>query len=275
VRIPFTRAVIEELLADGTMTRSNSIVAVAAGVREHGIFLPHGFRDVTITNVDDSGTDDRFPPFKWSYQDAQNLDFEDDSFDFAFVADGLHHCPSPHRAMLEMYRVARKGIIVVESRNSLLMRTANRLGLSPEYEVEAVVGSDCKSGGVNNTEIPNYIYRWTESDLTQTIQSFNPLGKHTFRFYYGLNLPYELAGWKKSGLKLKVIRVADPFLRGFTRVFKKQCNTLAMVALKPRIPEDLWPWLTLESGSVVFNREYGRQHFKEIVGSGLSARPRE
>jgi SAM-dependent methyltransferase len=275
VRVPFTRSVLEELLADGTITRSDSIVAVCAGVREHDIFLPCGFRNVTITNVDESGTRDRFPPFEWSYQDAQDLDYEDDSFDFAFVTDGLHHCPSPHRAMLEMYRVARKGIIVIESRNSLLMRTANRLGLSPEYEVEAVVGSEFKSGGVNNTEIPNYIYRWTESDFTQTIQSINPLGKHTFRFFYGLNLPFELAGWKKSSLKLNVIRVADPLLRGFTRVFKKQCNTLAMIALKPRIPDDLWPWLKLDKGRVVFNVAYAGQHFKEIEGSGLSARPKE
>jgi SAM-dependent methyltransferase len=274
MRAPFTESVLEELLADGTIARSDAVIAVCAGEREREIFSHLGFLNVTITNIDEGGTGDRFPPFEWSYQDAQDLEFEGDSFDFAFVADGLHHCSSPHRAMLEMYRVARKGIIVIESRNSLLMRTANRLDLSPEYELEAVVGNDYKGGGVDNTEIPNYIYRWTEHDFTKAIKSYNPRGKHTFRFFYGLNLPYELAGWRKSGLKLNVIRLADPLLRGFTRIFKKQCNTLAMIALKPRLPEDLWPWLELHNGKVVFNPEYADRHFKDIEGSGLSARPR-
>jgi SAM-dependent methyltransferase len=275
MRTSFTESVLNELLGDGTMARLDSIVAVCAGVREREVFLRCGFQDVTITNIDDIDSSDRFPPFNWSYQDAQDLNYDDDSFDFAFVTDGLHHCSSPHRAMLEMYRVARRGIIVIESRNSLLMRLANRFGLSPEYEVEAVVGSEFKSGGVDNTDIPNYIYRWTESDFEKTIRSFNPMGKHDFRFFYGLNLPYELATWKKSSMKFYAIKVADPLLRGYTRVFKRQCNTLAMIALKPRIPDDLWPWLRLQNGKVVFDTEYAGQHFKEIEGSGLSARPRE
>lgn len=274
MKMPFAQSIVEELLADGTLTRSDAILAVCAGERERDVFLRYGFTKVLITNIDDTATGDRFPPFEWSYQDAHDLTFEDNSFDFAFVADGLHHCSSPHRAVLEMYRVARKGILVIESRDSLLMRTANRLGLSPEYEVEAVVGQDCKRGGLNNTDIPNYIYRWTETDFTKTIRSVNPCGEHVFRYFYGLNLPYELAGWKKTNMKLYVIRIAAPLLRGLTRVFKKQCNTLGMIALKPHIPEDLWPWLKVEDGSVVFNPDYAGQHFKEIEGSGFAARPR-
>ena len=73
-----------------------------------------------------------------------------------------------------MYRVARKGIIVIESRRSLLMQIANRLGLSPEYEVEAVVGSELERGGVDNTAIPNYIYRWTEDELMRAINHTIP-----------------------------------------------------------------------------------------------------
>jgi SAM-dependent methyltransferase len=273
MRMEFADTVIRELLSDRKLTPSDSIVAVCAGVRDGDVFERCGFRNVLITNIDEDDADDE--RFEWSYQDAQRLDLEDDSFDFAFVADGLHHCGSPHRALLEMYRVARKGIIVIESRDSLLMRAANRLGLSPTYEVEAVVGSDFSSGGVNNSDVPNYIYRWTEADFKKALRAFDPRGRHTFRFFYGLNLPYELAGWKKSSVKLKVIKATDPVLRGLTRVFKKQCNTMAMVALKPRIPHDLWPWLKVEDGGIAFAREYAGQHFKEIEGSRLSARPRE
>jgi SAM-dependent methyltransferase len=254
---------------------SDSIVAVCAGPPERGAFVRCGFRDVLITNINADDSSDDFAPFHWSLQEAQQLDFEDESFEFSFVADGLHHCSSPHRALLEMYRVARRGIIVLESRDSLLMRAANRFGLSPLYEVEAVVGSDFRAGGVDNSDIPNYIYTWTEADFEKTLRTFDPRGRHTFRFFYGLNLPYELAGWRKSSMKLKIMKATDPLLRGLTRVFKKQCNTMALVALKLRVPEDLWPWLKVDNGGVSFAREYAGHHFKEIEGSGLSARPHE
>jgi SAM-dependent methyltransferase len=264
VRVDFLESVLNALVSEGALRRSDAVVAVCAGTTERDLFLRLGFRDVLITNVDDRMSDGgTFAPFEWSRQDAQDLDLGDGSFDFAFVADGLHHCSSPHRALLEMYRVARKGIVVVEARDSVLMRTANRLGLSPAYEVEAVVGNEFRWGGVDNRPIPNYVYRWTESEFKKTIRSFDPIGEHRFRFFYALNLPYYLAEMRKSSVKLQVTRAAEPVLRAFTRVFRKQCNALAMVALKPRVPDDLWPWLAVERGQVVFNRAYARQRFKE------------
>jgi SAM-dependent methyltransferase len=269
MRFSFAQSVLSELLADGTISRSATLLAVCAGEREHELFSTYNFANVVISNLSQAASPDDqeqvdWSPFSWSYQDAQSLSYEDDSFDFAFVADGLHHCSSPHRAMVEMYRVARKGIIVIESRRSLLMHVASRLGLAREYEVEAVVGSDCERGGVNNTAIPNYVYRWTEGELMRTLRSYDPRGQQHFRFFYELNLPYELADWKKSKLRLTAVRIVDPLARGMTRVFKKQCNTLAMVVLKPVIPRDLWPWLTLEGGEVVFNVAYADRHFEPI-----------
>jgi SAM-dependent methyltransferase len=274
MRVSFAHSVLADLLAEGTLARSDSILAVCAGERERDLFSRLGFSNVVISNIDEEENLACPPPFVWSHQDAQSLTYDDFSFDFSFVADGLHHCSSPHRAMLEMYRVARKGIVVIESRHSLLMRIANRVGLSPEYEVEAVVGSEFERGGVNDTSIPNYIYRWTESELMRTIKAFSPYGPPKFRFSYGLNLPYELADWRKSKLKLRMIMIGDPFIRLLTRVFKKQCNTLAMVALKPRVPADLWPWLKLQGDQIVFDPAYAGQHFEPIEGSRLYARPR-
>lgn len=264
MRFSLAQTVISELLADGTISRSDTVIAVCAGKREHELFSAYDFEHVVISNIYEQEHIDWSPSYSWSCQDAQSLSYDDGSFDFAFVADGLHHCSSPHRAMVEMYRVARKGIIVIESRRSFLMKVANRLGLSPEYEVEAVVGSELERGGVNNTAIPNYIYRWTEDELMRTIKSYDPRGRHRVRFFYELNLPYELADWKKSKVKLNLVRVFDPLVRGVTRVFKKQCNTLAMVVLKPAVPRDLWPWLRLEGDEVVFNPAYADRHFEPV-----------
>ena len=261
MRAEFVASVLEALIEDQIIDTASSLLAVCAGTAERNLFEQMGFTRVVISNLDERMDGTQFAPFAWSFQDAQNLSYDADAFDFVFVADGLHHCASPHRALLEMYRVARKGIVVVESRDSLVMRLANRLGLSPEYELEAVIGNNFVYGGLNNTAIPNFIYRWTEADFKKTIKTYNPTGEHTFRFFYGLNLPYETAAFKKNRLKYYVIKAADPFLKLFTVLFKKQCNSFAMVALKPGIPDAMWPWLKMEHGEIVFNTVYAREHF--------------
>ncbi|HWC32539.1 MAG TPA: methyltransferase domain-containing protein [Actinomycetota bacterium] len=260
---------LAELLEEGVVARTDSVIAVCAGSSERDLFVELGFTNVLITNLDERIDDEAvFAPFRWSLQDAQSLNVPDASFDFAFVADGLHHCSSPHRALLEMYRVSRKGLVVVESRDNLLMRVAASVGLTPDYELEAVVDNDFRWGGVDNTAIPNYIYRWTESEFRKTISSFDPSGKHTFRFFYGLNLPFEQAKFKRTNVKFYALRLSEPLVRAFTRVFKKQRNTLAMVALKPRVPQDLWPWLTTGPEGIEMDRAYAGTHFKTPDGVG-------
>ena len=229
---------------------------------ERELFARLGFKNVLISNVDERMHAKQFAPFHWSREDAQRLSFADASFDIVFVADGLHHCRAPHRALLEMYRVARRIVIVVESRDSFTMQLANRLGLSPKYELESVIDHDFSYEGVDNTPIPNFIYRWTEAEFKKTIQSYNPTGRHRFRFFYGLNLPYEMAELKKHRIKLWAIYLAAPFAKVFTLLFKRQCNSFAMVVAKPELPADLWPWLTEEDGQIVFNRAYAEKRFR-------------
>ena len=95
------------------------------------------------------------------------------SFDAVIVDAGLHHCHSPHRALLEMYRVARKCAVAFEARDSLLMRAAIRAGLTEEFERSAI-SADRMRGGVADTGIPNFVYRWTEREVKKTIASYEP-----------------------------------------------------------------------------------------------------
>lgn len=47
-------------------------------------------------------------------ENAESLSFADDSFDFAFCKESLHHMPRPMLAIYEMLRVARLGVIMIE-----------------------------------------------------------------------------------------------------------------------------------------------------------------
>ena len=155
----------------------------------------------------------------------------------------------PHAALAEMYRVARVGVLAIEARDSLLTRLGVRLRLVSEYETEAVRDHGGGSGGLDNGPVPNHVYRWTESEFRKTIRSADPTGPHVFRFLYGLNLPYEVAGWAGWGGRDAAMRLTGPALRALTRIFPRLRNTIAMVALRPA---QRWPWLDEGADGLTF-----------------------
>ena len=51
---------------------------------------------------------------EFSNQDMNSLTFEDNSFDFVFIKESLHHMSKPYLGLYEMFRVAKKGVILIE-----------------------------------------------------------------------------------------------------------------------------------------------------------------
>lgn len=49
-----------------------------------------------------------------STQDMTNLQFKDESFDFVLCKESLHHLSMPYKGLYEMFRVAKKGVILIE-----------------------------------------------------------------------------------------------------------------------------------------------------------------
>ena len=84
-------------------------------------------RDPLQLGREDPGRERR--PVSWSFQDAERLEFDDGEFNMVLVHSGLHHAQSPHRALLEMYRVARTGIVCFEPIDNPVTRLGVRLGL--------------------------------------------------------------------------------------------------------------------------------------------------
>jgi hypothetical protein len=249
VRTKFVERVIREVASADPSVKSARWLAICAGESERDLFSRLGLTNLTISNLEPTNLESA--PFAWAVQNAHQLDYRAGTFDYVFVADGLHHCSSPHRALLEMYRVSSVAVIVVESRDSLLMRIAEALGLTARYEVDAVIGNNFTSGGVDNTAVPNFVYRWTEREFEKTINCYDPTVSHQFQFYYGLNLPDG-----GSAATRLVIRILRPIVAFITWIFPTQCNSFAMVVYKPGTRTDLLPWLRREGDHIVFNRDY-------------------
>jgi SAM-dependent methyltransferase len=247
-RRSFYRRVLERLLEDGLLDRELSVLVVAGGIADRNAFHELGFEDVTISNVDETFAEE-LEPYSWSRQDAENLEYPDGSFDLTVVSAGLHHCRSPHRALLELYRVARVAAVALESRDSALMRLAVKLGAVDEYELAAVAAHGLQSGGVANTSTPNYVYRWSEREVEKTVASFAPHARHRIRFFREFELPEALVEVDR-GSRASLLRLAAPVVSGVTRVLPRQANLFAFAIEKPQLPRDLQPWMRVDDGEL-------------------------
>jgi SAM-dependent methyltransferase len=232
----FYERTVRQLLDDGVVSPGMSVLVVAGGDLDREVFARLGFANVTISNLDEEGD---------AVADAENLPFDDESFDLVVVSAGLHHCASPHRAVLEMYRVARHVVLALEARDSFVMRLGQRLGAVDEYELTAVAAHDFRAGGVRNTPVPNYVYRWTEREVEKTIASNAPWARHRILFFHELEVPDVVVTMTANPLRRLAARIAEPALRLVTRVAPGQANLFAFAVLKPELPQDLQPWMRL------------------------------
>jgi SAM-dependent methyltransferase len=226
----FYRRVVGELLEEKLVRRDMAVVVVGGGELDRRVLAGHGFENVTLSNLD---------PDKGDVEDAEALSYADGSFDFGIVSAALHHCRSPHGALLELYRVARVGVLALEARDSALMRLANRIGVAEEYELTVVAAEGFRTGGVANSAVPNYVFRWTEREVEKTIRSAAPERRHRFVWFRELELPVSVL--EQSGKS--AWRFARLPLRALVAVLPKQANLFAFAVLKG----DLQPWMRTES----------------------------
>jgi len=226
----FYRRVVGELLERELLRRDLSVLVVGGGELDRLVLADHGFADVTLSNLD---------PAQGVAEDAEALSYTDRSFDFGIVSAALHHCRSPHAALLELYRVMRIGLLALEARDSALMRLAVRLSVAEEYELTVVAQEQFRSGGVRNTAVPNYVYRWTEREVEKTIRSAAPERRHRFVWFRELELPVSVL--EASGRS--AWRHAEWPLRAVVKVFPGQANLFAFAVFK----EDVQPWMRTET----------------------------
>lgn len=141
----------------------------------------------------------------------------------------------------------------MEARDSFIMRLGQKFNLVPTYEIEAIIGHELKYGGVANSFIPNYIYRWTEAEVKKITNTLLPQFKdNKTDFFYNLRLPSERVNLKKSTILKFLIRASFIPLRIFCAIFPKQCNEFAFVINKGKTVQD---WLKIEDGKLKINRE--------------------
>ena len=151
-RLDFYKKIVRKIL----LNKNCTILIIAGGTRDIQVFEEIGFLNVTLSNLAARKPEALPSHYNWSHENAESLNFDDNSFDYVVIHEALHHCSNPHKALTEMYRVSKKGLLAFEARDSFLNRLLVKLKITPDYEVEGIYYHDKGlSGGVNNTPVPN------------------------------------------------------------------------------------------------------------------------
>lgn len=246
---------LRQLIDAGTISTGDKVLVVCGGSYDADVLKALGFKSVTLSNLDGSFAGHN-ADFVWERQDTENLSYGDGQFDVTMVHAGLHHCASPHRALLEMYRVARKAIVVFEARDSLMTRTAVALSFAGDFELEAVSSEGYETGGLNNGPIPNFAYRWTEREVIKTIRAADPAHVERIEFFYGLRLPTLRFGHVNAPMKRIAIKLMAPAVKAFVKLFPKQGNYFGFAITKTGRLRD---WLEEKDGEIRLSPEKAEQ----------------
>jgi SAM-dependent methyltransferase len=260
-RSGFYRRTLERLLEAGVVDRGMSVLVVAGDTLDRDVLHAAGFEDVTISNLGEARADE-YAPYRFLTLDAEALALPNETVDLAVTSAGLHHCRSPHRALLELYRVARRATLALEARDSLLIRLAARLGAADDYELAAVAAHAFRAGGVRNTSIPNFVFRWTEREVEKTVAAHAPWARHRILYFHELEIPESIVAVRSGAVGRLAARAATPALRLLTRVVPGQANLFAFAVLKPELPRDLQPWIRLSADGPMPDEDWIRRRLR-------------
>ncbi len=252
------------------VSRELAVLVVGGGLADAEVLARAGFRSFQMSNLPTeilrSGQNGVQSNGSTAPLDAEALALPDESYDLVFAHEVLHHCRSPHRALCEMLRVSRKFVIFQEPNDSLFMRTLTFLRFSFPYELPAVIDNGYTAGGVRDSQIPNYIYRWNRRDVFKSVSAF--AAERMFSIYAypywdfnaterDLDLRKETRIGHLTGILgtknfLRVLRLSQRVLNA-TLITRRQGNKFFCCIAKNG---QLRPWLKWEGRQIAFDRNY-------------------
>ncbi len=137
-------------------------------------------------------------------EDNENLSFSDDTFDYTYVKEALHHLPRPILGLYELLRVGKNGVIVMEPNDSFITRIATRLGLAQKIEGEG-----------------NYVYRISKRDVEKIANSMF--------LEFDVIRCWAIHRVAKSQIEFMILRLINRFMNTF---FAKEGNYIIFLIKK-------------------------------------------
>lgn len=212
------------------LSKDSSFLLISASENEINILRELGYSKFSITFHDENnlkGLEKKgFILNKNLFKcDIRNIEFGNESYDYVVTNATIHHVDVPHAAVTEMYRISKKGVLIIESKDSLALRLACKLKLAEEFEVSSI-DEKLKSGGLLDKGIPNYVYRWTEREIYKLLNSYDPLISNHIKFDYANDLTNIKA--KKGFFFNFILIIVKFFAKIYFYIFKKEQNCFSI-----------------------------------------------
>jgi ubiquinone/menaquinone biosynthesis C-methylase UbiE len=118
---------------------------------------------------------------EFSAQNAEFLDFPDGAFDYVYCKEAFHHFPRPFIALSEMFRVAKKAVILCEPRDQMIDRA--RFSVIARF-LKSLLGRSPDQYGFE--EVGNFVYSPSERELEKFLLGMH----HNLIAYTGCNDAY-------------------------------------------------------------------------------------
>ena len=209
------------------LNKNKSILVLGASSDEANLFHKLHFKKITLSNIDlaqlKGAEKYNFRKIKIDFRNLYKI--KNNSYDFVVVHASIHHTSKPHNILLFMYRIAKLGVLIVESNDSFIMRLAVKLKFSEDFEKSAL-NYKTYVGGVDGSHIPNYVYRWTEREIKKLFYSYQPDKKINIIFNYQNNIYNE--NLSDNFLKKIIIVISYVFLKTIFILFPKQQNLMSI-----------------------------------------------
>jgi ubiquinone/menaquinone biosynthesis C-methylase UbiE len=209
------------------LNKDKSILVLGASSDEAYLFHKSQFKKITLSNINlaqlKGAEKYNFKKIKIDFRNLYKI--KNNSYDYVVVHASIHHTSKPHNILLEMYRIAKLGVLILESNDSFIMRLAVKLNFSEDFEKSAL-NYKTYVGGVDGSHIPNYVYRWTEREIKKLFYSYQPDKKINIIFNYQNNIYNE--NLSDNFLKKIIIVISYVFLKTIFILFPKQQNLMSI-----------------------------------------------
>lgn len=120
----------------------------------------------------------------FSAENAENLSFSDNSFDYVLIKEALHHFPRPWIALYEAFRVCRKAVILIEPSDDTVGLRQNVFA-SCKSLAKRLLHIDTTPYGFE--PVGNFVYNVNSRELEKFLLGIH----HRHIATFGLNDAYE------------------------------------------------------------------------------------
>ena len=111
---------------------------------------------------------------KYSFENAENITSNDNSFDYCFCKESFHHFPRPYIALYEMLRISRKAVILIEPADDYKKPLPFSLIETIKLVIKKIIGKQIKHPDFFRFEDSgNYVYTLSSRDVEKVAAGMN------------------------------------------------------------------------------------------------------